>query len=259
MGEQSIMSVQTLKKRFGGVVAVSDVSFEMRKGEILGLIGPNGAGKTTLLSLLTGFLRPGGGSVHFQGYDITGRKPHQIARRGLVRTFQMTTVYSNSTVEHNVLKGAHYRNDVGLWSALWGRNGTRGRKERIDREVAQVLNLFELKEWMHEDAGGLAYGHQKALGLAIALASKPSCLLLDEPAAGMNPEETRWIGDVIRKLNDRGISILLVEHDMKMVMSLCDRIVVLNYGAKIAEGSPAEIQTNDEVIKAYLGDEHVDS
>ena len=259
MGDQPIISVQNLSKRFGGVIAVSEVSFEMGKGEILGLIGPNGAGKTTLLSLLTGFLKPASGSIHFQGSQITGFKPHQIARQGLVRTFQMTTVYNNSTVEDNVLKGAHYRNDLGLWSALWRTDGARTRSEQIKQQVAEVLELFELNDWMRQEARVLSYGHQKALGLAIALASKPSCLLLDEPAAGMNPEETRWIGEVINRLNSRGISILLVEHDMKMVMSLCHRIVVLNYGAKIAEGSPAEIQTNDEVIKAYLGDEHVNS
>jgi branched-chain amino acid transport system ATP-binding protein len=259
MGDESIISVQHLNKRFGGIVAVADVSFQMRTGEILGVIGPNGAGKTTLLSLLTGFLKPDRGSILFQGSEINGFKPHQIARKGLVRTFQMITVYNDSTVEHNVLKGAHYRNDLGLWSALWGTEAARTRTEQIKQQVAEVLDLFELKEWMREEARVLSYGHQKALGLAIALASRPSCLLLDEPAAGMNPEETRWIGEVIKRLNSRGISILLVEHDMKMVMSLCHRIVVLNYGAKIAEGSPAEIQTNDEVIKAYLGDEHVDS
>ncbi len=259
MGDQPLISVQDLTKRFGGVTAVSEVSFQMRKGEILGLIGPNGAGKTTLLSMLTGFLKPSHGSVHFQGSEITGFKPHQIARQGLVRTFQMTTVYNNSTVEQNVLKGAHYRNDVGLWSALRGTDGARTRREEIKQQIAEVLELFELKDWMREEARALSYGHQKALGLAIALAARPSCLLLDEPAAGMNPEETRWITEVIKRLNTRGISILLVEHDMKMVMGLCHRIVVLNYGAKIAEGAPAEIQTNDEVIKAYLGDEHVDS
>jgi ABC-type branched-subunit amino acid transport system ATPase component len=162
-------------------------------------------------------------------------------------------------VEDNILKGAHYRNDLGLWPALLGAGARVERKRKIKEEVNEVLELFELKESMHEEAKVLAYGHQKALGLAIALAAKPSCLLLDEPAAGMNPEETRWIGEVIRRLNSRGMSILLVEHDMRMVMSLCHRIVVLNYGAKIVEGTPAEVQTNEEVITAYLGDDHGDS
>lgn len=259
MGEQRIMSVQALNKYFGGVAAISGVSFEMRQGEILGLIGPNGAGKTTLLSLLTGFLKPDSGTIHFKGSEITGFKPHRIARKGLVRTFQMTTVYKDSTVEQNILKGAHYKNDLGLWSALAGMDATPARMDQIKERAAEVLELFELSKWREAKAGILPYGHQKALGLAIALASRPSCLLLDEPVAGMNPEETRWIGDVIRKLNSRGISILLVEHDMKIVMNLCHRIVVLSYGAKIAEGSPAEIQANDEVIQAYLGVEDANS
>lgn len=253
------MNIQTLSKHFGGIMAVCDVNFHLDEGEILGLIGPNGAGKTTLLSLLTGFLKPAQGSIQFRGKEITKLRPCHIARLGLVRTFQMTTVYNDSTVSDNVLKGAHFRNDRGFWSALLGRDSAPARKEEIRQQVAEVLELFGLTESMQEEAKNLPYGHQKALGLAIALAAKPSCLLLDEPAAGMNPEETRWIGEVIQRLNARGMTILLVEHDMKMVMSLCHRIVVLNYGAKIAEGSPAEIQANDQVVKAYLGDEHVAS
>jgi branched-chain amino acid transport system ATP-binding protein len=259
MGEQPIIVVQGLTKRFGGVVAVSDVSFEMCRGEILGLIGPNGAGKTTLLSLLTGFLKPNEGSIRFRGAELNGSRPYQIARMGLVRTFQMVTVYSESTVEENVLKGMHYRNDLGLWSAILGKGFDHRRGGKTKEQVDEIVELFDLKGMMREKARVLSYGHQKALGLAIALASDPSCLLLDEPAAGMNPEETRWMGKVIQTLNSRGMSILLIEHDMKMVMSLCHRIVVLNYGAKIAEGTPCEIQADEAVIKAYLGADHGDT
>jgi branched-chain amino acid transport system ATP-binding protein len=257
--EQKILDVQNLSKNFGGVQAIYDVSFQMNKGEIFGLIGPNGAGKTTLLNLLTGFLKPSAGKIYFQGNNITGRKPFYIARLGLIRTFQMTTVYKTSTVEANLLLGSHFNTDVGFWPTLLGSKKMRRKKEHADQRASELLKMFELEHFRSEQAGNLAYGHQKALGLAIAMASEPNCLLLDEPAAGMNPEETRWLTGLIRKINLQGISIILVEHDIRMVMSLSDQILVLNYGEKIAEGTPSVVQANEAVIKAYLGDDEYES
>lgn len=252
----ALLRVENLTKIFGGLVSVKNLSFEIPKGRIVGLIGPNGAGKTTVLNVISGFLSPTGGSIFFNGSNITAKSPHQIARQGLVRTFQATTIYGRSTVMENILRGSHNRIDPGFFSSFLNTKKFRELKERNYKEAIDTLKMFDLEKYKDECAGNLAYGHQKCLGIIIALMSNPQCLLLDEPVAGMNPEETTWLSRKIEDLRQSGITILLVEHDMKMVMGICEKIIVISYGEKIAEGFPKEIQRDENVIRAYLGGDY---
>lgn len=251
-----LLEVEGLTKRFGGLVAVNKLTFSLDAGEIVGLIGPNGAGKTTALNLISGTYRPGAGKVRFKGTDITGWRTYRVARLGLVRTFQSTVSYRNSSVFENIFRGFHFRESAGLWASFWCTKSARCKDERATEQMHQLLHFLGMEEWAYRAAGSLPYGYQKLLGIGIALAAGPELLMLDEPAAGMIPEESTRLVELLRRINQRGISILLVEHDMRVVMGLCQRIIVMNYGEKIAEGTPKEVQHNEEVIKAYLGDEH---
>jgi branched-chain amino acid transport system ATP-binding protein len=249
----SALKVEHVGIRFGGLVALSDLNFAVDEGEIVSLIGPNGAGKTTAFNIVTGFLPPTHGSVSYRGATLNGLKPHEIADIGLVRTFQRTSVFPNDTVYDNLLIGLHRQSRVNLSQAILGLPRAR-QVERTIRERAH-----ELAEWvglgrrMHDLAGSLSYGEQRLVGVALALAANPTMLLLDEPVSGMNASETHTFVELIRNIRDRGVTILLVEHDMPMVMSVSDRIVVLNYGRIIAEGPPEVIRNDPAVIEAYLG------
>ncbi len=246
----ALLETKDLTKHFGGLAAVRNLDIAVEAGEIVGLIGPNGAGKTTCFNLLSGFLPPTTGTIRFDGEDITGLKSHSIVQRGLVRTFQLTTLFQEITVLENVLLGLHLHSRKGPRQVLFSRRAFPA------SEIAQaheVLEFTGLAPQTAQLAKNLPHGHQRILGIAMALAAQPRLLLLDEPVTGMNLEESGRVMSLVKTIRDRGTTILLVEHNMKAVMGTCERIVVLNFGQKLTEGSPAEVRANPEVIEAYLG------
>ena len=248
-----ILSVENVGVRFGGLVAIADLSLTVAQGEIVSLIGPNGAGKTTAFNVMTGFLRPTAGTVRLTGTALTGLKPHEITRLGLARTFQRTSVFPHDSVFDNVLTGLHRQGRGGVLGTIL-RLPDLARSERELREkAAALLDAVGLSDRAGEKAGALAYGEQRLVGVALALATDPAMLLLDEPVSGMNPSETARFVRLVRAIRDRGVTILLVEHDMPMVMEVSDRIAVLNHGRLIAEGPPDAIRRDPAVIEAYLG------
>ena len=249
-----MLTIERLTKDFGGLRAVDHCSFEVPQGMIYGLIGPNGSGKTTVFNLVTGFLEPTGGQVFFKGQDITGLRPHQIAQHGIVRTFQMVRTFNRLTVMENLLVGAqHQAGENALWGLL--RSPRARRQERVAIERARaLLVVVGLEGVANEYCGNLSYAEQKMVEITRALMVDPELIMLDEPASGINPTLVNTILDYIRRLRDeKGKTFLIVEHDMRVIMNLCDKIAVLNYGEKIAEGTPGEIRANVAVIDAYLG------
>ncbi len=247
----ALLEVESLSRRFGGLTAVDNLSFSVEEGAIHGLIGPNGAGKTTTFNVIGGFYRPSGGRVIYDGRDISGMATHAIAALGLVRTFQATTLFHELTVAENVLVGCHLTARSGLLGVILGA----GEERRRDAEtrVGEILAFMGLDGLAGDPCANLPHGLQRALGLAVALAARPKLLMLDEPFTGMNPEETRRMMDLIRQVRDSGVTILLVEHDMRAVMGLCERITVLNFGGLLAEGGPEAIRADPDVVEAYLG------
>jgi branched-chain amino acid transport system ATP-binding protein len=252
---KTLLEVRNLSKHFGGVAAINNLSMDVHQSEILGLIGPNGAGKTTLFNAISGFFPPTGGTIVFAGKEITGLKANRIAQLGLTRTFQATTLFMEISVLENVFFAAHLSYNTSKWKR-WLRTASAVKEEELLRQRAlKVLEFMGLEALREELASNLPHGHQRILGVCLALATDPKLLLLDEPMTGMNPVETETMIGLVRQIRDRGITTVLVEHDMKAVMNLCDRIVVLNYGEKIAEGLPDEIRNNQTVVEAYLGKE----
>ena len=250
---QPALKVEHVGMRFGGLVALSDLNFTVGEGEIVSLIGPNGAGKTTAFNIVTGFLMPTHGSINYRGTALRGLKPHQIADVGLVRTFQRTSVFPNDTVYDNLLIGLHRQSRVRLSEAILGLPRARLVEHKMHEQARELAEQVGLGRRLHDLAGSLSYGEQRLVGVALALAARPSMLLLDEPVSGMNASETHTFIELVRNIRDQGVTILLVEHDMPMVMKVSDRIVVLNYGRIIAEGSPNVIRSDPAVIEAYLG------
>lgn len=248
-----MLETKGLTRLFGGLSAVDRLHLRVEQGDIMGLIGPNGSGKTTALNLITGFLKPTSGSVTYEGRDITGLEPHELARNGLVRTFQITTLFENLTVRDNILHGSHLANPTTLTGALVQSGRYRRQRAEMEARARELLGLVGLEQRIDSVARDLSAGEHRYLEIAIALAASPRMVLLDEPATGLNPEEAAYLMDLIRTLSKQGVTILLVEHNMRLITNICTRITVLNFGAKIAEGTPEEIVDDEAVIAAYLG------
>ncbi|PIC76317.1 ABC transporter ATP-binding protein [Sporosarcina sp. P19] len=253
-----VLEIKKISKNFGGIQALTDVSFSVEEGEILGLIGPNGAGKTTMFNMITAMYPPSSGDISFVGNPLSNLKPHQITEKGICRTFQNIRLFSDLTVRENVMVGNHCRLKTNVMQSVFRTKAQKAEEARVlatSDEILEVVGLANDKETI---AKNLSYGAQRRLEIARALASRPRLILLDEPAAGMNEKETNDLFNLIKKIQTLNITVLLIEHDMPLVMRVCSRIIVLNFGKKIAEGTPSSIQNNKEVIEAYLGVEEED-
>ena len=251
-----LLEIANLNRRFGGLHAVNDVSFAVDSGTIKGLIGPNGAGKTTLLNLISGTLKFDSGTIMFNGQPIHHLAPHKIAACGIFRTFQNIKLFAKMTVLENVMIGRHTKSKAGIAAGTFNLPRTHKEEKHIRERSMAILDMLDITHLAHVDAQSLAFGQQRHVELARALAGEPTLLLLDEPAAGLNIHETEHLGELIQKIRSLGITILLVEHDMSLVMTISDEIVVLSFGEVIAEGKPREVQKNQEVIRVYLGEDH---
>lgn len=248
-----LLETKRLTKRFGGVIAIDELDFHIEKGEILGLIGPNGSGKTTFFNVVTGFLKPNGGQIIFDGRDITGRQPHEIARRGIVRTFQLNLLFNSFSVVDNVCLAFHLHRTKGPLSAFLNTRASRREEQALLNKAMQILEFVGMLDRKEQLAAELSYGWQKTLTLAIGVAADPALLLLDEPLTGISPSRVDAIAALIKMANKRGVTVCMIEHNVRLIMDLCNRIVALNFGEKIADGPPEEVAHNEDVVEAYLG------
>ncbi len=255
MSADAILTLDSVHKRFGGLHAVNDVSFQVHEGSIKAVIGPNGAGKTTLFNLIAGTLPVSSGAITFLGHAIQGRKPYQIAALGMARTFQNIKLFHGMTALQCVMVGRHVQSRAGFLAGMLSLPATWSEERAIRARAMELLDLLQIADLANCEATSLAFGQQRAVEMARALAAEPRLLLLDEPAAGLNIYETAEVARLIRRIRDMGITVLLVEHDMSLVMDISDEIVVLSFGSKLAEDTPANIQNNAEVIRIYLGDD----
>jgi branched-chain amino acid transport system ATP-binding protein len=255
MTEETLLRTDELSKSFGGIHAVRKVSFSVQPGQIKGIIGPNGAGKTTLFNLITGFYPADSGSIHFNGHSLSGLVPHQVAERGIARTFQNVELFDRMSVLENVMVGRHPRTRAGFVGAAFRLSRARREEGQIREKALEILDFVGLVERAASSSSSLPFGLQRVLEIGRALATDPRLILLDEPASGLNAAETRELGRLICRIRDAGITVVLVEHDMSLTMEICDEILVMDYGSTLAEGTPREIQEDPLVIAAYLGEE----
>lgn len=252
---ETILEIKNITMKFGGVTAINNLSFEVKKGEIYGLIGPNGAGKTTIFNIVTGNYRPTDGNIMFEGQNITSQKPNDIVQKGIARTFQNIRLFKSMSVLDNILIGFHNQMKYGYIESILRLPRYFSSERHINIKAMELLEEFNLQTFADDKAVDLSYGNQRKVEIARAVATEPSLLLLDEPAAGMNPSETADLSDIIHKIkNDFDLSVLLIEHDMKFVNNMCDLVTVLDYGAKIFDGKPADAIVDEKVVSAYLGD-----
>ncbi len=252
-----LLKIENLTKRFEGLVAVNEVTFQVNEGDIFAIIGPNGAGKTTLFNLISGMLRPTSGQIYLQDEDITGLKPYKIAQKGIARTFQTTALFDQLRVADNLAIGYKLRTTSGFWSTIFRTRRWKEDKEKCTAKVMETLSFIGLAEKAFNFVSTLSQEEQKRLAIGVALVSDPKIILLDEPTGGLIQEDTDGITNLIKKIKAAGITVCIIEHKMRMIMDLADRIVVLNYGEKIAEGTPEEVSKDEAVIKAYLGGEYI--
>jgi len=252
------LEIKKLYRSFGGLQAVFDVSFDVEKGTIKAIIGPNGAGKTTLINLISGALKPDSGEIIFNGSHIENLPPYHVAQKGIARTFQNIKLFSNMTTLENIMMGRHVKSKAGFITGIFNLPWSWKEEVSILQKSKEILETFNLTQYADLQADNISFGKQRILEFARAMAMEPDLLILDEPAAGLNMHETEELAETIKKIKNLGMTILIIEHDMSLIMDISDDIIVLNYGEKIAEGTPAEIQSNPNVIKIYLGDDNVD-
>lgn len=252
---ETMLEVKNVTKHFGGLAAIGGVDLHVDKSEILGLIGPNGAGKSTLFNTISGFFPPTSGKIIFEGKDITALESHEVAQLGIIRVFQATTLFMQLSVLENVFTGFHMSYKTPVWKRVLRTPSALKEEQELKRKAEEILGFMGILESKDERAENISYGNQKILGVCMALAADPKLLLLDEPVTGMNPQETQKMIDLVKQIRDRGITVIIVEHDMKAVMGLCDRVVAINFGRNLTEGLPRDVMANEQVIEAYLGKE----